>query len=152
MAPSNPKDIVRYAVEATKIQALERKIVFDLQIEEPMPLINANTEKTAWVLTNLILNAIHYSYENSKIIISAKSIDNAFVKFSVQDFGKGIDSQYQEKIFTRYFRVPGSNENGSGLGLAIGKEFIEAQGGKIYVESEVGIGSTFSFELKILEI
>jgi len=152
MAPSNPKDIVRYAVEATKTQALEKKVTFDLQIEEPMPLIYANTEKTAWVLTNLILNAIHYSYENSIIVISVRPLEGSFVKFSVQDFGKGIDLQYQEKIFTRYFRVPGSEESGSGLGLAIGKEFIEAQGGKIEVESTVGLGSTFSFDLKILSL
>lgn len=150
LSPSNPKDIVKYAVEATKTQALEKKITFDLQINEPMPFINANTEKTAWVLTNLILNAIHYSYENSKIVISVSSIEKSIVKFSVQDFGKGIDPQYKEKIFMRYFRVPGNIESGSGLGLAIGKEFIEAQGGKIQVESGIGIGSTFSFELKAL--
>ncbi len=149
LAPSNPKEIVKYAVEATKTQALEKKITFNLQIDEFIPLINANAEKTAWVLTNLILNAIHYSYENSKIIVSVASKDK-FVKFSVQDFGKGIDPKYQEKIFVRYFRIPGNEESGSGLGLAIGKEFIEAQGGQIQVESEIGVGSTFSFELKAL--
>ena len=147
LAPSNPKEIVKYAVEATKTQALEKKITFNLQIDELIPLINANAEKTAWVLTNLILNAIHYSYENSKIIVSVVSKDK-FVKFSVQDFGKGIDPKYQEKIFVRYFRIPGNEESGSGLGLAIGKEFIEAQGGQIQVESKIGVGSTFSFELK----
>lgn len=151
LAPSNPKEIVKYAVEATKTQALERKITFNLQIDESVPLINANAEKTAWVLTNLILNAIHYSYENSKIVISVAPKEK-FVKFSVQDFGKGIDPKYQEKIFVRYFRIPGNKESGSGLGLAIGKEFIEAQGGQIQVESEVGIGSTFSFELKTLSL
>lgn len=150
LAPSNPKEIVKYALEATKTQALEKNISFDLKMNETVPLVNANTEKTAWVLTNLILNAIHYSYENSIIIISIVAKEESFVKFSVQDFGKGIEPKYQEKVFTRYFRVPGSEESGSGLGLAIGKEFIEAQGGKIYVESEIGVGSTFSFELKAI--
>ncbi|MEO6455233.1 MAG: HAMP domain-containing sensor histidine kinase, partial [Ginsengibacter sp.] len=69
--------------------------------------------------------------------------------FSVQDFGRGIDIKYKDKIFERYFQVPGSSKTGTGLGLAIGKEFIEAQGGQIYLESETGKGSTFYFKLNV---
>ena len=72
--------------------------------------------------------------------------------FTVLDHGKGIDERYLPKIFDRYFKVPGTHErNGSGLGLAISKEFIEAQEGTIWVESEVGTGSTFGFGLKVAE-
>jgi signal transduction histidine kinase len=71
------------------------------------------------------------------------------VVFSVQDFGKGIDSKYKDRIFDRYFRVPGTKEEGTGLGLAICREFIEAQGGKIWVESDYGDGSKFSFWLPV---
>jgi signal transduction histidine kinase len=64
----------------------------------------------------------------------------------VQDFGNGIAPQYKDKIFDRYFRIPGAKD-GTGLGLAICKEFIEAQGGVIALESESGKGSVFSFSL-----
>ena len=86
------------------------------------------------------------SNENSKIVVSAKSIGKK-MELSVQDFGKGIDSKYTDKIFDRYFRIPGTKQEGTGLGLAIGKEFIEAQGGEIKVESEIGQGSKFIFFL-----
>ena len=69
-------------------------------------------------------------------------MENA-VEIYVKDFGKGIDPRYQQSIFDRYFRVPGTKVQGSGLGLAISKDFVEAHGGTIWVESEVGKGSTF---------
>ena len=74
--------------------------------------------------------------------------ENAII-FSVRDSGKGIDEQYQQRLFDRYFQVPtdGQNKSGSGLGLAISKDFIEAQKGKIWLKSAVGEGSTFYFSL-----
>ena len=71
------------------------------------------------------------------------------MQFSVKDFGKGIAPEYKDKIFDRYFRIPGTKE-GTGLGLAICKEFIETQGGKIWVESEIGSGSRFGFSFPIV--
>ena len=65
----------------------------------------------------------------------------------VRDFGRGIDPRYHKSIFERYFRVPGTKVQGSGLGLAISKEFVEADGGTISVESEIGKGSRFSIML-----
>ena len=67
--------------------------------------------------------------------------------FSVEDFGPGIEKQYVGRLFEKFFQVPGT-VSGTGLGLAISKEFIEAQGGTIRVESQVGKGSIFSVELK----
>ncbi|WP_342751866.1 sensor histidine kinase [Arcticibacter pallidicorallinus] len=71
------------------------------------------------------------------------------IEFSVRDSGKGIDERYQKRLFDRYFQVPtdGNNKSGSGLGLAISKDFIEAEGGKIWVESAPGEGSRFCFSL-----
>lgn len=63
------------------------------------------------------------------------------------DKGQGIAPQYLDKIFDRYFRIPGSKKEGTGLGLSISKDFIEAQGGEISVTSDFGAGSTFSFIL-----
>jgi signal transduction histidine kinase len=72
------------------------------------------------------------------------------VIFSVTDKGSGIDAVYINRIFERYFQIPGrSDKKGSGIGLAICKEFIEAMGGKISVQSNYGEGSTFSFQLPL---
>ncbi len=77
----------------------------------------------------------------------ALRLDGDHVRFEVTDSGQGIPSQYADHVFDRYFRVPGSAPEGSGLGLAICKELIEAQGGTIAVDTELGRGSTFSFDL-----
>jgi|SRR5688572_383829 len=89
--------------------------------------VNADKEKTSWVLTNLIAIAIRYSFEDSKIIASVEQRDKTVV-YNVEDIGKGIDSKYKDWIFDRYFRLPGTKEEVTGLGLAICREFIEAQG------------------------
>jgi NtrC-family two-component system sensor histidine kinase KinB len=101
---------------------------------------------------NFLSNAIRHSPEKSVIEISAKVYeDQKQVEFSVQDEGKGIESKYQQRIFDRYFQVPtnGQSKTGTGLGLAISKEFIDAQNGHIGVESELGSGSRFWFQLPI---
>ena len=116
----------------------------DIEGEYPEKIskLFVDSEKIAWVLTNLRSNAIHYTPENGRIVIGAHQVDKK-VEIFVQDFGKGIDPRYHQSIFDRYFRVPGTKVQGSGLGLAISKDFVEAHGGTIRVDSEVGKGSTF---------
>lgn len=143
---SDTKSIVNFAIEATKTQAEQKQIEFKIDLEDNLPSIKADMEKTSWVLINFLTNAISYSPEQSIITIQTKK-ENGKILFSVIDQGKGIEKRYKEKIFDRYFQVPGSHKSGTGLGLAISKEFIEAQGGKIGVESEIGSGSTFYFSL-----
>jgi len=143
---TDPKLIVDYAVETTKMQAEQKKISLIVNTEADIPQIVADAEKTTWVLINFLTNAIRYSIEESDVIISLKSEPRG-VLFSVRDFGKGIEPRYKKKIFERYFQIPGSLKSGSGLGLAISKEFIETQGGTIGVDSESGLGSTFFFIL-----
>lgn len=141
---TDPGIIVQYAIDTTKLQAEQKKIKLQMDVEPDIPNIVADVEKTAWVLINFLTNAIRYSIEDSEIIVSLRKEDKGAL-FSVKDFGKGIDSRYKKKIFERYFQIPGSLKSGSGLGLAISKEFIETQGGTIGVESEPGMGSTFFF-------
>lgn len=144
--PSDPKEILLFAIHATQTQADQKHIQFEINCPENNIAVLVDTEKTTWVLTNLISNAIRYSYENSVIFLSVKQNDNK-VEISVRDTGQGIAPQYKNKIFDRYFKVPGTKMEGTGLGLAISKEFIEAQGGNIMVESEYGLGSTFTISL-----
>lgn len=146
IAPSDPKEVLLYAVNAIKNQADQKHISFEINCPDPVSKIMADNEKTAWVLTNLISNAIRYSYDNSVIYLNIEETTSN-IKISVKDTGQGIAPQYKDKIFDRYFRVPGTKKEGTGLGLAISKEFMEAQGGQINVESEFGAGSTFTLTL-----
>ena len=144
----SPYDIVQYAIEVNQKLATQKNIQLNLQLPQNLPLVLADKERTSWVFSNLISNAIRYSYENSAIEISVQQINHK-VQFYVQDFGVGIAPQYLHKIFDRYFRVPGNRSEGTGLGLSICKEFMEAQGSTIHVGSDFGSGSTFSFELPV---
>lgn len=144
--PSDPKEIILYAINATKTQADQKQIRIELDCPDSIPKVQADNEKTAWVLTNLISNAIRYSYDNTTIYLSVQETKD-YITISVKDTGQGIAPQYKDKIFDRYFRVPGTKKEGTGLGLAISKEFIEAQGGHITVNSEFGAGSTFTLSL-----
>jgi len=146
---SNPYDIVNYAVEAVKTQAEQKQIQLEIDAESDLPNVKADSEKTSWVLINFLTNAIRYSSENSKILVLLKKSGNQ-ISFEVTDKGKGIDKQYKGKVFDKYFQIPGSHKSGTGLGLAISKEFIEAQNGSIGVESELGLGSTFYFNLHVV--
>lgn len=146
VAPSAPNDIVDYAVNANKSAAENKNIKLDISIPANTPQVLADKDKTAWVLNNLISNAIRFSYDHSIVYISVNE-ENGKIKFSVTDKGQGIAPQYIGKIFDRYFRIPGTKKEGTGLGLSISKEFIEAQGGYMTVESEFGKGSIFSFYL-----
>ena len=144
--PCRPYDILQYALEAVKVQAEQKQIAIKINAIASLPDVKADKEKTAWVLINFLTNAIRYSPENGEMTVEIlKEKDK--ILFSVQDKGKGIESKYIDKIFDRYFQVPGNVKTGTGLGLAISKEFIEAQGGRIFVESKFGEGSKFYFTL-----
>ena len=143
---NSPYEILNYAVAAVKMQAEQKGIEININAEENLPLVKADSEKTSWVLINFLTNAITYSSENSKISVTIKKKKSTIV-FEVMDKGKGIDSHYKNKVFDKYFQIPGSHKLGTGLGLAISKEFIEAQNGIIGVKSELGLGSTFSIQL-----
>lgn len=139
-------EIVDYALLANRSAADQKKIKIDVTIDENSQFIHADSEKTAWILNNLLSNAIRYSHENATIKIEVKPLEGK-TQFTVTDFGRGIEAEYHNKIFRRYFRVPGTKRQGTGLGLSISKELVEAQSGKIWVESEMGSGSTFGFLL-----
>lgn len=147
MQPSDPYKIIDYAVEATKTEADHFGIQLRIEAEKNLPHLLADMDKTQWVLINLLINAIHYSPRGETIFIHLKK-SGPQLRFEVQDNGNGIASEYTSRIFDRYFQVPGISKPGTGLGLAICKEFIEAQGGTIGVDSIPHKGSTFFFLLE----
>ena len=145
---TKPIELIEYAVGATRVLAERFGCFVEVEYPEKISKLFVDSEKIAWVITNLLSNAIHHSPEGSRIIVGAAEHDKT-VDIYVQDFGRGIDPRYHKSIFDRYFRVPGTKVQGSGLGLAISKEFVEAHGGTIGIESEVGKGSRFTVTLPV---
>ncbi|MFS2186492.1 ATP-binding protein [Mucilaginibacter sp. Mucisp84] len=147
---THPQNIVDYAVKAIKFIADQKHVEIKVKCDQSLPKVHADLDKTTWVLINLLSNAIKYSHEKSTVELVVKKHKNDEIEFSVTDHGKGIEQQYLPRLFERYFKVPNatSEQSGTGLGLAIAKDFIEAQAGKISVDSEIGSGSTFYFTLK----
>nr|WP_295874209.1 ATP-binding protein [uncultured Chitinophaga sp.] len=146
--PVTALNIVQYALDTVQKQAAQREITIRQHVPEVLPRVMADVEKTAWVLVNLLTNAIRYSTLKSAIDLKVEDTGTNMISFSVQDYGKGIPLAFRDRIFERFFQVPGGKgHKGNGLGLAISKEFIEAQGGVIGVASEEGKGSLFYFTL-----
>ncbi|MCC9043485.1 cell wall metabolism sensor histidine kinase WalK [Myroides sp. M-43] len=140
--PAEIAQIVQYAVEANHIQADQKSITLSVKIPERIDKIRLDAEKTTWVLTNLIANAINYSHESSIVEVNVTQ-DEFHTIIKVKDEGMGIPPEYLGRVFDRYFRVPGTHKEGTGLGLSISKEIIEAQHGIVEVHSEYGVGSEF---------
>lgn len=145
---TKPIELIEYAIKANRVQADKFNIQIEVEYPEgKIPKLFVDSEKIAWVLTNLLSNAIRYSRENGRVVIGARQ-NEEYIELYVQDFGKGIDPRYHQSIFDRYFRVPGTKVQGSGLGLSISKDFVEAHGGTLTVKSELGKGSRFVMKLK----
>ena len=126
-----------------------------LQIEAPedLPQVHGDPSRTTQVIINLLSNAYKYTPEGGKIDVRA-SLEEPFVRCTVQDTGIGMSEDDQRKLFTKFFRAdnPDAREQpGTGLGLCIVKNIVELQGGEITVESEAGVGTTFSFTIPTAE-
>jgi NtrC-family two-component system sensor histidine kinase KinB len=141
--------IIESSLAAVSASAKEKDIIIEQEIAADIATINADAEKLVWVLNNFLTNAIKFSPSPDSIKISIRQNEHS-VSFAVKDNGPGIEEKYLNRIFDRYFQVPGlSDKKGSGIGLAICKDFIEAMGGKIWVKSQYGEGSTFGFDLPL---
>ncbi|MFM7662123.1 MAG: sensor histidine kinase [Bacteroidota bacterium] len=147
--PFDIVELVKEIFESLDLKAKEKEIRLTFEREYNAVLVDADKNKIAQVLTNLIGNSIFYGNQNGKTIIAISSVDD-LVLLSVQDDGLGIEDVHLNRLFERFYRVEKSrnrNEGGSGLGLAIVKHILEAHGQSITVQSKVGEGSTFSFGL-----
>jgi two-component sensor histidine kinase/GGDEF domain-containing protein len=153
------KNIVELAASSLRPHADVKSIQIEVEIPESLPVIYGDQGKLEQILTNLIGNAIKFTPDGGKILISAKPISQDqkdsygnMVAISVKDTGIGIPADQLEAVFEKFHQVEGSlhrSVSGTGLGLAITKGLVEAHQGKIVVESEVGKGSTFTFTLPV---
>jgi two-component system, NtrC family, sensor histidine kinase KinB len=150
LQPVPVNDIIVKALGAVQNAAKERNIQIKQQLADNLPAVQADAEKAVWIINNFLTNAIRYSAQNDHLIIKASQPDEQHIEIGVQDFGIGIDAALQQKIFDRFYRVPGIHEKkGNGLGLAISKDFAEAMAGAIGVDSTPGKGSYFFCRFKV---
>jgi signal transduction histidine kinase len=143
--------LVHEVVEAFRPVAAEKVIALEATILEPSILVWADRDKIDQVLTNLIGNALKFTPVQGRVVSTSRN-GHESVQVSVSDTGLGVPPDEKEKIFAKFYRVPeinGGNSKGTGLGLAIAKALVELHRGRIWVESEEGRGSTFSFTLPI---
>ncbi|MFN8355826.1 MAG: ATP-binding protein [Spirosomataceae bacterium] len=137
--------VVNYALQAVDFLATQKHILLRFE-PQSFPFVKADPDKTAWVLINLLTNALKNSPEYATIEITPLVQAHQLV-CQVRDQGKGIPAAVQAHIFDKFFHT--SDTNSTGMGLAIAKDFIEAQGGQIWFESQEGVGTTFSFSLQL---
>jgi signal transduction histidine kinase len=143
--------VIDQTVEALQGRALAQNISMSTDVEKNLPLCNIDELRIGQVLRNLMNNAIAHTGEGGSVKVSAmKNIDHLVI--CVDDSGEGIPSAELSNIFERFYRVDKSRSRatgGTGLGLTIARQLVEAHGGKIWVESEVGKGSKFYFTIPL---
>ena len=148
-------DIINLAqnvFEMLEITASKKNIKLILEFNDKLPLrVNADNEKIQQVLTNLVENSIKYGKENGTTELVIQELTENKIIVRVTDNGLGIEEKHFNRLFERFYRVDQSGSRkggGSGLGLAIVKHIMDAHDEKIYIESEFGVGSEFSFTLE----
>jgi len=145
-------ELVQCIFDLLEMKAAKKNIslVFDKEYKEPI-IVNADKERIEQVLTNLIVNSIKYGRKEGTTEVGFDNIGKNKILLRITDNGEGILQENLKRIFERFYRVDKSGsrkEGGSGLGLSIVKHIVEAHKEKIYVESQYGIGSEFSFTLE----
>ena len=144
--PVAVSSVTQPCLEVTRLKADQKNLTLETDYRADLHLVNGDSLCLQQVLQNLLDNAVRYSPTGGRIIVRAFVKDSEIV-ISVSDSGVGIPKAEQERIFERFYRADAARsreDGGTGLGLSIAKHLVEAHGGRIQVQSEVGIGSTFS--------
>jgi signal transduction histidine kinase len=135
-------------------RAVKHGITLDVDVDDRLGEYVGDERKIKQILLNLLSNAVKFTPEGGRIGIQAKKVDGA-AEISVSDTGIGISPQDQERIFEEFRQVGGNyahKSEGTGLGLTLAKKFVELHGGKMWVTSEVGKGSRFTFTLPAIPV
>ncbi|MFB0536601.1 MAG: GAF domain-containing protein [Anaerolineae bacterium] len=151
--PHHIDHLVSEVVVSLRPQIDTKKVSLTVEVPPDLPKVWGDRTRIIQVLTNLVTNAYKYTPEGGRIAITAQWADDN-VQVDVADTGIGIAPQDQEKLFTRFFRADHPEVRrmaGTGLGLSIAKSIVEMHGGHIWVESQLGEGSTFSFTLPLAD-
>ncbi len=142
-------DLITRSAERFRAQAAEQEVSLATDLPTDLPTIRGDRQRISQVLINLLSNALRYTPAGGQVVVAAK-LESAKLLISVADTGKGIASEDLPYVFERFYRADKSRartSGGSGLGLAISRQIVKAHGGRIWAESQVGLGSTFTFTL-----
>ncbi|MBV8486981.1 MAG: HAMP domain-containing protein [Planctomycetaceae bacterium] len=140
-------EILRDAVDRNRSAAEDAAITLECQIEPDLSAVLIDKERIEHVFDNLVNNALRHTDRGGKITLKAAAVYGS-VQYSITDSGEGIPPQFLPRVFDKFYRVPGSKRpGGAGLGLAIVREIVVAHGGSIEATSELGKGTTFTFNL-----
>jgi len=149
---TDTRQMVEEIAETMQSSASMMEIKINTDIENNLPELTVDSGRIKQVIVNLVSNAIKFSPRGSNINMQARK-EGAYVLFEVRDFGRGIPKDKKEKIFETFYQVDCAKDSkllgGAGMGLAISRGIVIAHGGKIWVESKVGVGSTFRFALPV---
>jgi signal transduction histidine kinase len=143
-----PETLIAAAIEETRLAATAAGVKISLTLGQDLPALKADRERLVHSLTNLLSNAIKHSPKDGEVLVHVQRHGEESVRFTVADRGPGIPEEYHDKIFEKFFRLPGNAKNGAGLGLSIAREFVKAHGGTIGLHSAPGKGSEFHITLK----
>ncbi len=144
-------EIIQNVFDLLEMRANTQKVTLTFEADYSPKYVYADKERIQQVITNLLVNAIKYSKEKGTVEVSIENLTKSKYLIRITDNGIGIKEEHLSRVFERFYRVEksGSRETGgSGLGLAIVKHIMEAHNERIYVESQYGIGSEFSFTLE----
>jgi PAS domain S-box-containing protein len=147
LKPIKARELIVDEAEVLRPQVEAQALSFGVNIPVDLPLVMADRSQIERVVANLVVNAIRYTRQG-EIQISAE-LRGHYVAVAVSDTGEGIPPEYLPHIFDKFVQVPGAATGGAGLGLAICRLIVEAHGGQISVQSEIGHGSTFTFTLPV---
>jgi len=150
LARAPAASLVRGAVEPLRLQVEARGVALEVDLPPDLPPVLADRAHTERVLANLVTNAARATARGGRITVSAAH-RGEHVSITVADTGCGIPAEYVRRIFEPFVQVPGVPAGGAGLGLAISRRLVEAQGGQMTVQSEAGVGSSFTFTVPIAE-
>ena len=146
-------ELIKQTVAGLQVQATTKGLSVSVDLPDTLPAVNIDSRRISQVLRNLLENALAHTAEGGTISVTARQQER-WVEVSVIDTGEGIPAEDLPNIFERFYRVDKSRARatgGSGLGLTIAKRLVEAHGGKIEAQSELGKGSCFSFTVPIAE-
>ena len=149
------EEVLRRSIEAVRPRAEARGITLSLDVPPSLPLVVMDRTRIAQVVGNLLENAITHTPEGGSVTVLAEAAVGAAAQVTVADTGAGISGSDVDRVFERFYRVDPSrarSTGGAGLGLTIARQLVEAHGGSIRAESEVGAGSRFIFKLPIGEV
>ena len=147
LRPHEPSQLALQAIHMFEVEARQHGIALEARLPTNLPLVAADGARVVQVLGNLLRNAIKFTPREGSVVIAVEPRDSGVV-FSVTDTGPGIGAERQGRVFDRYWQDSvGARSRGSGLGLSIAKGIVDAHGGRIWLESEMGKGSMFAFTI-----